>query len=147
MESPTRPEITHAPVTAVVIGRAAGLFSALLGVGGGLIMVPALVSLLRIRPHRAHGTSLAVIVPSAIAGVSQYAEQENVAWVVALLLAMGGVVGAVFGARLASRVKAPQLKQAFGLFVVTAGVLMLATQGGQGGLPRALDATSGGRWP
>src|SRR5947208_2879873 len=133
METPARPEITRAPVTAIVIGLAAGMFSALLGVGGGLIMVPSLVYLLRIRQHRAHGTSLAVILPAAIAGVSQYARQGNVNWTVALLLALGGVFGAVFGARFAAALKAPQLKQAFGAFVVVVGIILVATPGGFGG--------------
>jgi uncharacterized membrane protein YfcA len=120
-----RPEITNAPVTAVVIGLAAGIFSALLGVGGGLIMVPAMVYMLRIRQHRAHGTSLVVILPTAIAGVSQYAEQGNVVWPVALLLAVGGVLGAMVGARLAATLKAPVLKRVFGIFVIITGMAVI----------------------
>ncbi|HEU4754773.1 MAG TPA: TSUP family transporter, partial [Armatimonadota bacterium] len=59
-------EITRAPVTAFVLGWTAGVFSALLGVGGGLLMVPGMAFLLRLRQHRAVGTSLAVILPTAI---------------------------------------------------------------------------------
>jgi uncharacterized protein len=125
MESQVRPEITHAPVTAIVIGLLAGMFTGLLGVGGGLLMVPALVTLLRIRPRRAHGTSLAVILPTAIAGVSQYAEQGNLSWGVALLLAAGGVFGALIGTRLTSALNAPQLRPAFGLLVAIVGILMV----------------------
>jgi uncharacterized membrane protein YfcA len=131
MGAEVRPEITRAPVTAIVIGLAAGVFSALLGVGGGLIMVPAMVYLLRIRQHRAHGTSLVVILPAAIAGVSQYAEQGNVDWRIALLLAIGGVGGAVVGARLSAAIRAPDLKRFFGIFVVVTGMLMIIFPSGQ----------------
>jgi uncharacterized protein len=140
-----RPEITRAPVTATVIGLAAGIFSALLGVGGGLIMVPAMVYMLRIRQHRAHGTSLVVILPTAIAGVSQYAEQGNVNWPVALLLAVGGVVGAMLGARLAAALHAPVLKRVFGVFVVATGMVMIIhgmTHPASHGLMRAGAASS-----
>lgn len=131
MTPEVRPEITRAPVTAIVIGLAAGIFSALLGVGGGLIMVPAMVYLLRIRQHRAHGTSLVVILPAAIAGVSQYAEHGNVDWRIALLLAIGGVGGAIVGARLSAAIRAPDLKRFFGVFVVVTGMLMIIFPSGQ----------------
>jgi uncharacterized protein len=127
-----RPEITRSPVTATVIGLAAGSFSALLGVGGGLIMVPAMVYMLRIRQHRAHGTSLVVILPAAIAGVSQYAEQGNVDWRIALLLAIGGVLGALVGARLAAAIRGPDLRRVFGIFVVATGMVMIAVPKGFG---------------
>jgi uncharacterized membrane protein YfcA len=127
MAAETRPELTRSPATAVAIGLVAGIFSALLGVGGGLLMVPAMVYMLNVRQHRAHGTSLVVILPTAIAGVSQYAREGHLDWRVALYLAIGGVIGAMYGAKLANRLKAPALKRAFGIFVVTVGMVMVAT--------------------
>src|SRR5207247_9898234 len=93
-----RPEITQAPRTATAIGLVAGALSALLGVGGGLIMVPAMVYLLRVRQHRAHGTSLAVILPAAVAGVYRYQQAGHVEWGLVIPLAEGGVLGAMGGA-------------------------------------------------
>jgi uncharacterized protein len=135
-----RPEITRSPVTAFAIGLVAGIFSALLGVGGGLLMVPAMVYMLRVRQHRAHGTSLVVILPTAIAGVSQYARERHIDWRIAFLLAIGGVFGAMIGARLAAALRASALKRAFGLFVVVTGMSMIihALRGGWGGADRAL---------
>lgn len=129
----TRPEITRSPVTAGAIGLVAGIFSALLGVGGGLLMVPAMVHLLRVRQHRAHGTSLVVILPTAIAGVSQYAREGHLDWRIALYLAIGGVVGAMYGAKMANRLQAPELKRVFGVFVILVGMVMVATPGRYGG--------------
>jgi uncharacterized membrane protein YfcA len=121
-----RPEITEAPVTAAAIGLAAGALSALLGVGGGLVLVPAMIYLLRVRQHRAHGTSLAVLMPTALAGVYRYQQAGNVDWSLVLPLAFGGVFGALIGARLANALGASALKQVFGAFVVLTGVAMIA---------------------
>jgi uncharacterized membrane protein YfcA len=147
MQIEARPEITRAPVTAVVIGLAAGMFSALLGVGGGLLMVPAMVSMLRIRQHRAHGTSLIVIVPTALAGVYAYAQHLSVRWDLALLLAVGGVLGAMLGARMASALKARHLQRAFGVFVIVAGIWMIAAPASLGESPHASLLPNGSRWP
>jgi uncharacterized membrane protein YfcA len=139
-----RPEITRAPATALVIGLLAGGLSALLGVGGGLIMVPALVFMLRIRQHRAVGTSLAVILPTAAVAVAQYnfgarvAGTEQMNGAVILWLAIGGVVGAVFGAKLAAALHAQSLRRIFGYFVTASGVWMIVRvllQGAAGARP------------
>ena len=126
-----RPEITRAPATAFVIGLVAGLASALLGIGGGLLMVPGMVWMLRIRQHRAVGTSLAVILPTGMAAAYRY-HQEALErhtpglqfWVV-FYLAVGGVVGALFGARIANAIGAKQLRRLFGIFVIATGMWMI----------------------
>lgn len=137
-----RPEITRAPATCLAVGLAAGLGSALLGIGGGLIMVPGMVWLLRIRQHRAVGTSLAVIIPTALAAVYQYRlGGEDLVRV--FFLALGGVFGAVLGARLAAALRGAQLRRIFGLFVLLTGLLMIL-------LPARLEsahAMSGPEWP
>lgn len=127
-----RPEITHAPATALAIGLIAGVGSALLGIGGGLVMVPAMVFMLRIRQHRATGTSLAVILPTAAAAVAQYGLAQRDLPVV-LTLGVGGVVGATLGAILAALLGAKQLRSLFGIFVMLTGVVML--------LPKIQSAT------
>jgi uncharacterized protein len=120
-----RPEITQAPVTATVIGLAAGAFSSLLGVGGGLLIVPALVYLLRVRPHRAHGTSLAVVLPTALAGMYRYAQAGHVEAGLVLPLAVGGVLGALIGAAAANALDAGLLKRLLGVLVVVIGCVMI----------------------
>jgi uncharacterized protein len=117
-----RTEITQSPLTATAIGLLAGAFSAFLGVGGGLIMVPAMVYLLRVRQHRAHGTSLAVILPAALVGVYRYQQAGHIEWRLVIPLAAGGVLGALVGAS--------SLKRLFGLFVVVTGLLMIAVPPG-----------------
>jgi uncharacterized membrane protein YfcA len=146
MEINSRPEITRAPVTATVIGLLAGMFSALLGVGGGLLMVPALAFMLRIRPQRAHGTSLAAVLPTAVAGVYQYYGHGNVRWGVALLLAAGAVVGALIGARLLPREKARRFRSAFGITMILVGICMIAVAAGHHDGARAIVPADAPGW-
>lgn len=131
-EPAPRREITQAPITATVIGLVAGAFSALLGVGGGLLMVPAMVHLLRVRPHRAHGTSLAVVLPAAMAGVFRYAQAGHVAWGGVIPLALGGVVGALIGGAAGGGLSASRVKRLLGAGVVLIGCLMIVVPGSFG---------------
>lgn len=84
----------------VAIGIAAGGLSGLFGVGGGILIVPALLAVLRM-PHRlAHGTSLAAVLPISVASLVGYWTSGKVDWSAALFLSIGAVVGAVIGTRL-----------------------------------------------
>jgi uncharacterized membrane protein YfcA len=126
------PEITKAPVEASVIGLIAGIGSALLGIGGGLVMVPLMVFRLHIRQHRAVGTSLAVMLPTVLVAAIRYqmlSVQKHEAGFnpgVILWLAVGGVLGAQIGATIANLLNAKQLRSVFGWFVAATGVYMTA---------------------
>ena len=109
----------------VAVGVLAGALSGLLGVGGGIILVPALLLLAGLNVHEAIGVSLAVIVPTALAGVLTHYRAGNVDLKLALLVAVGGVVGGVLGASLANYIPAQTLKKVFGVFLVIVGACML----------------------
>lgn len=97
------------------------MVSGLFGVGGGVIMVPGLVLLMGLGPHKAHATSLAAIVAAAAAGMTPFALSGDVDWAAAPVLFVGGAVGAFGGARLLGKVSALWLTRAFVvLLVVTA---------------------------
>jgi uncharacterized membrane protein YfcA len=120
----TAPETTRPPhdlrfyLVCVGIGLLAGLLSGLFGVGGGTVIVPFLVLLLRFDQRLAAGTSLAAIVPTAAVGVISYAVHGSVAWIPALLLAAGAVVGAQIGTWLLPRLSLTVLRWAFVGFLV-----------------------------
>lgn len=95
------------------IGLLAGLLSGLFGVGGGTVIVPLLVLLLAFDQRLAAGTSLAAIVPTAAVGVISYAASGSVAWIPALILAAGAVVGAQIGTRLLPRISQTALRWGF----------------------------------
>ncbi len=97
----------------LAVGLAAGLLSGLFGVGGGTVIVPLLVLALGFDQRLAAGTSLAAIVPTATVGVVSYALHDSVAWIPALLLAAGAVVGAQIGTWLLPRVPLTALRWGF----------------------------------
>lgn len=85
---------------AIIVGLSAGLLGGLFGVGGGLIIVPGLVSLAGMDRRLAHGTSLAATMPIAAASLVTYLSQGNVDWAIALFLATGSILGAIVGTHL-----------------------------------------------
>jgi uncharacterized membrane protein YfcA len=108
-----------------LIGIVTGIVSGLLGVGGGLIMVPAMILLLSppIRDiKQAIGTSLAVIIPTALIGVWRHHVNHNVDWRVAATLVPTAAVGAWIGAHLVTLIHADDLKRGFGGFLILLGV-------------------------
>ncbi|MGN8027607.1 sulfite exporter TauE/SafE family protein [Microbacterium sp. 22242] len=109
---------TRAYVAFIGIGLAAGLLSGLFGVGGGTLIVPMLVLLLGFDQRLAAGTSLAAIVPTSIVGVISYAVHGSVAWIPALILALGSVFGAQIGTRLLPRISQTALRWCFVGFLV-----------------------------
>lgn len=113
-----------------MIGVATGLLSGLMGVGGGIIAVPAMVAFLGVTQHKAHGTSLAMMILTATTSAIIYTTRGQVNWGLALLLAIGTVSGAYFGARLMNRVPARRLRQVFGLFLLLVGLKMALSVGG-----------------
>ena len=110
---------------AILIGVGAGFASGLLGVGGGIIMVPALAGLLAMDQHGAHGTSLAAIVPIAAVGAATFASSGDIDVPVALLLAAGALVGAQLGARIMMRASESLLRAMFGVVMIVSAIAML----------------------
>jgi uncharacterized protein len=108
-------------VTAI-FGLAVGILAALLGVGGGLLMVPFMVLVLERTQHVAEGTSLLVIIPTATAGAIAHYKRGYISIRSAGLLGLGGMVGAIAGALLALGTSAPILEFLFGLLVIAVGI-------------------------
>jgi uncharacterized membrane protein YfcA len=109
-------------VRVALVGLVAGGLAGLFGVGGGILIVPALVVLLHLTQRLAHGTSLAAIVPISLAGLVGYAADGKVDWTVALCLAVGSaVIGALLGTHLLHVVRTRWLVLGFaGVLLVTA---------------------------
>jgi uncharacterized membrane protein YfcA len=111
----------------VVVGAIGGLLSGMFGVGGGIVMVPLLILLAGMDQRRASATSLAAIVPTAIAGSVTYLANGQVDLVAAALVAIGGIVGGWLGARLLARLPLEWLRWLFiALLVVVAIRLAVA---------------------
>lgn len=107
------------------VGLLAGVMGGLLGVGGGIVIVPLLILLLGIDVKIAIGTSLAAIVPTAIMAAYRHQALGNINWRVVGMLTLGSVAGAFLGASLTAYVPAERLRQAFALFLIATAVKML----------------------
>ena len=108
-----------------IIGLLGGVASGLFGVGGGIVMVPAMVYFLTMDIKLAVGTSLAVIIPTAMAGMLKHYHLGQVDWRVAASLIPMAVVGSYLGAWLTSTVSSGNLKRAFGGFLVLVGIRLV----------------------
>ncbi len=106
------------------VGVVGGVLSGLLGVGGGVVMVPLLVVWARYGQRQAHALSLGAIIPISIAGIATYGVAGKVRIVDAVALAAGAVVGARLGAGLLARIEERPLKGLFGAFLVAVSVAM-----------------------
>jgi uncharacterized membrane protein YfcA len=110
----------------VALGVAIGLLGALLGIGGGFIMVPALIYLLRVPTNVVIGTSLVQIVGTmAVATVLHAVGSQSVDVVLAVILMVGGVIGAQFGARVGQNIRGDQLRALLALLVLAVAVRFL----------------------
>ncbi|MFE9084394.1 sulfite exporter TauE/SafE family protein [Brevundimonas sp. NPDC003935] len=107
------------------LGVFAGILSAIMGVGGGFILVPAMLYVLRMRASVVVGTSLfQIIITTAITTILQAGRNQTVDIVLSTILLLGGVVGAQFGARLSGRFRAEEMRAALGLIVLLVGIQM-----------------------
>ncbi len=108
------------------VGTIVGTISGLFGIGGGVLMVPAIIFIWQKEPKVAVATSLAVMIPGAIAGVARHHFSYGVVdWRIAAGLAVGTVIGAfAIGAPLANYLPAETVKKGFGILLVISGLKM-----------------------
>ena len=111
----------------ILIGILAGILSGLVGVGGGIIMVPLLVLLLGFSQHQAQGTSLAVlVVPVTAVAVFTYYKEGYIDWRYAAIIAVFFVIGGFFGSKIAMGIDQKMLKKIFGvILLLIAGKMLL----------------------
>ncbi|MBE0575254.1 MAG: sulfite exporter TauE/SafE family protein [Desulfuromonadales bacterium] len=109
----------------LLFGTVAGFLAGLLGIGGGVVLVPLFLWLFPLAGflpelvvHTAFGTSLAIILPTAVSSTLGHRKRRNVDWSMVLFLALGGVFGAFFGSSLAAVMSGQILKICFGLMLI-----------------------------
>lgn len=105
-------------------GIGAGLLSGMFGLGGGIIIVPGLMFALKMDQRRAHGTSLAGVLPISTASIVTYWVHDHINWSVTIWLAIGSVVGALVGARLLAVLPKRVLTMLFVAVLAIAGIRM-----------------------
>ena len=109
----------------LVVGAAGGAFSALFGVGGGVVMVPLLILLCGYGSRAATATSLAAIAVIALVGVGTHGVLGNVDWLAALLVGIPALLGVTIGVRVRARISAVGISRALAVLLVAAAVLLV----------------------
>ncbi|MBD7912775.1 MULTISPECIES: sulfite exporter TauE/SafE family protein [Clostridium] len=110
----------------IVIGLAAGVLSGMFGIGGGVIIVPALMYFCKFSQLKAQGTSLAVLLPPAgLVAFIQYYKRGQVDVKAGILVCVFLVIGSVFGSKIADNVPIPILKKSFGVMMILISLKMI----------------------
>ncbi|MBA4408069.1 MAG: sulfite exporter TauE/SafE family protein [Bacteroidota bacterium] len=113
----------------VIIGLIAGIFSGSLGVGGAIIVIPALVFFLGLSQHQAQGTSLAFMIPPVtLLAVINYWKQGYVNWKYALILAFMFFIGAYIGSVISVNIPEKILKKLFGALLLFVAMKMMLSK-------------------
>lgn len=125
-------QINNKPMTVqillilLVVGLAAGFLSGMVGIGGGIIIVPVLVYFLGFTQHQAQGTVLFMfLLPIGILGVMNYHKQGYVDYKTALIICTTFVFGSYFGSKLSISLDQKMVKQIFGAIIILLGAKML----------------------
>lgn len=110
----------------IAIGLAAGILSGLFGIGGGVIMVPAMVILLGMSQHMAQGTSIGLmLLPIGILAAYNYHQEGNLNIKYGLIIAVAFVIGGYFGSKLSLGMSESLLKKGFGMLMVVLAIKMI----------------------
>lgn len=113
-------------VILILIGLVAGILSGLVGVGGGILMVPALVLILGFTQKQAQGTSLGImLLPVGILAVIQYYKQGYVNFQMVFIIAAAFVLGGFLGSKIALNISDEKMKKIFGLILLMVSLKML----------------------
>ncbi|AEE18145.1 hypothetical protein JM84_1527 [Dokdonia sp. Hel_I_63] len=113
-------------IALIAIGLIAGVLSGIMGVGGGVIMIPLMIMLLHFNQHEAQGTSLAVLaVPVTFLAAYNYYNEGYVNWKYAAVIAVFFVVGGFLGSKLAVNLDQKTLKRIFGAVLLVLSIKML----------------------
>jgi uncharacterized membrane protein YfcA len=112
-------------IISFVIGLISGFFSGIFGIGGGLIMIPLMVGILRLGQHKAHGTSLVAIVFTGLSGAISYALNGSINLTAAICLASTAMLTARAGARYCHVLPEWKLKKYFGAVLILCAILLI----------------------
>ncbi|MBC7326570.1 sulfite exporter TauE/SafE family protein [bacterium] len=108
----------------VLAGIFVGTFSGFFGLGGGVIIIPILTEVFKVEPHRALGTSLAVMIPTALVGALRHAHYGNTDLKIAIIMWCGSLLGAFLGATLVSQIPGGLVKKLLAIIIILLAIRM-----------------------
>ncbi|MCM8757672.1 MAG: sulfite exporter TauE/SafE family protein [Candidatus Omnitrophica bacterium] len=116
-------------ISYIILGLVAGIFSGCFGIGGGTILIPALVYLFGLTQHQAQGTTLAIMIPPiGLLAALRYYYSGNVKLTIAGFICLGFLFGGFLGAHLIQNLADRTLKQLFGIYLLFISIKMILTK-------------------
>lgn len=110
----------------ILLGIVAGIFGGFLGIGGGTILIPAMVYIFGLTQHQAQGTTLALMVPPiGLLAAMRYWQSGNVKLAMAVFICIGFFLGGLIGAHFADKISDPLLKKFFGAYLLIIAINMI----------------------
>lgn len=110
----------------IALGLVAGVFGGMFGIGGGTILIPALVYLFGLTQHQAQGTTLAILVPPiGLLAALRYFQAGNVKLSIAGFICIGFFIGGLLGANVVHGISEPMLKKLFGVYLLCISIRMI----------------------
>lgn len=109
----------------IIIGILAGLVSGLFSTGGGMILVPAFIYLIKLSEKQARTTSIACVLPMVLVSSIFYVKSRYINWQIAIFCAIGGIIGGYFGTKYLNKIPDKILKISFLVFLIYASIKMI----------------------
>ena len=107
------------------IGLVTGMVNGLFGSGGGTLVVPALVFLIGVHDYKAHATAISIILPLSIISTFIYFKNNIIRFDIALVVALGGILGSFIGAKILKKIPIPILRKVFGSVIIITALRMI----------------------
>lgn len=118
-------KIKNLKIKKITIGLIAGIICGLFASGGGLILVPAFIYLLKIDDKKARGTAVFCILPMVIASSIFYYKENYINWEIGLQCALGGIIGGIIGSKLLKKMPTKIIRILFAIFLLYVSIKML----------------------
>ena len=112
-------------VKKIILGIIAGIICGLFGTGGGIILVPAFIYILKLDPKKSRGTSLSCMLVMVIVSSIFYSKNKYIDWKLGILCAIGGIIGGYFGAKILKNIPDYILKIIFVIFLIYYSIKIL----------------------
>ena len=112
-------------VKKIILGLSAGIICGLFGTGGGMILVPAFIYMLKLDPKKSRGTSLSCMLVMVIVSSIFYSKNKYIDWKLGILCAIGGIIGGYFGAKILKNIPDYILKIIFVIFLIYYSIKIL----------------------
>ena len=112
-------------VLPVILGFFAGILTGIMGIGGGVVLVPMMVLLLGVQQHLAQGISMLVIIPTVLVAIFKLRNSRLFQFRMALLLAAGSMLGSLVSSNLVQQIDGAVLKRIFGILVIYSSYKMI----------------------